>query len=184
MRPILGPLWFETAPSRLLTMRIARSIVLEQPLEVIELDLRTLRVGKTPAKLFENPAHPLHIDLAGNLHRQIVAEILAMQGPSQGIALAAVALLPAGPLAGPIALTVAVLLLHGLGEALRPLAQGIQRLALRIDGTVGIALTELAAGITHRVVGSAQAILVAVTVAVLPRLLTLLTLLLALLSLL
>src|ERR1700732_4006890 len=99
----------------------SNSIVLQEPLEVIERDLRTRRIGETPAKFFENPAHPLHIDLAGDFHRQIVAEILAVQRPSQGIALAAVTLLAASAGAGAVALTLAVLLLHGLREALRTL---------------------------------------------------------------
>src|SRR6202044_2252341 len=133
----------------------------------------------------ENPAHPLHIDLAGNLHRQIIAEILAVQRPSQGIALGAVARLTAGAgTAGAVALAIAVLLLHRLGKALCSLAQGVQRLALRIDRTIGIALAELATGIAHRIIGGAKPILAAVIaglrVAILTRLLARLTLLAAL----
>src|ERR1700733_3647798 len=162
--------------------RLSSSIILQQPLDVIEFDLGPLRVTQPPAKLFENPAHPLYIDLTGNLHRQIVAEILPMHRASQGIALGAVARLTAGAgTAGAVALAVAVLLLHGLGEALRSLAQGIQCLALRIDGAIGVALAELAAGIAHGAIGRAEAILViALAVAVLTWLLALLTLLTAL----
>jgi hypothetical protein len=135
-------------------------IILEQPLDVIEFDLRTLRVGEAPAEFFENPAHPLHVDFAGNLHGHIVAKIPPVQGTAQRIALVAAALLAAGAIAGTIALTIAVALLHGLGETLCSLAQSIERLALRIDGAVGIALAELAAGIAHRVVSRAKTILV------------------------
>src|ERR1700728_3267906 len=106
------------------------SIVLEQPLDVVELDLGTLRVCQTPAQLFENPAHPLHIDLAGNLHRQIVAEIPPMQGSPERIARAVVALLPAGAgAARAVALTFAIAL-HRVGQALGARRQGIQRPAL------------------------------------------------------
>jgi hypothetical protein len=42
-------------------------IILQQPLDVIEFDLRALRIGKAAAQFFQNPAHPLHIDLAGIL---------------------------------------------------------------------------------------------------------------------
>src|SRR5579871_411759 len=163
--------------------RLAKpSIVLQEPLDVIKFDLRTLRIGQTPAKLLENPAHPLHIDLAGNLHRQIVAEVAPVQGPPQRIARNVVTLLPASAVAGAVTLTVAVALLHGFGKALRPLAQGIERLALRIDGAIGVALAKLAAGIAHRVIGRAKTVIIiaGLAVAILPRLLALLTLLTAL----
>jgi hypothetical protein len=50
------------------TREAAFLIILQQPLEVIEFNLRALRIGKTAAEFFQNPAHPLHIDFAGNLH--------------------------------------------------------------------------------------------------------------------
>ena len=106
-----------------------------------------------------------------------------MQRPSQGVALGAIARLTAGAGAtGAVALAFAVALLHGIGQVLRPLAQGIERLSLRIDRTVGIAFAELAAGIAHRVIGGAKPILVVagLRVAVLTWLLALLTVLTAL----
>src|SRR5580700_8516868 len=136
-----------------------RSIILQQPLDVIEFDLRTLRIGEAAAQFFQNPAHPLHIDFAGNLHRQVITELAPVQRPSQRIALVAAALLPSGAIAGAIALAVAIALLHRFGETLGALAQRIQRLALRIHGAIGIALAELAAGVAHRVVGLAEAVL-------------------------
>src|ERR1700730_17973257 len=134
--------------------------MLEQPLDVIELDLRALRIGQAAAELFENPAHPLHIDFAGNFYRQVVAELAPVQRPPQGIALVAAALLSAGAIAWTVALSVAVALLHGFSQTLGALAQRIQRLALRIRGGMGVTLAEPAAGVAHRVVGFAEAVLV------------------------
>src|ERR1700722_13889393 len=132
-------------------------IILEQPLDVIELDLRALRIAKAAAQFFQNPARPLHIDFTGNLHRQVVTEFAPMQRPSQRIALVAAALLSPGAIAGAVALAVPIALLHRFGETLGALAQRIQCLALRIHGTVRIALAELATGVTHRIVGLAVA---------------------------
>jgi hypothetical protein len=57
-------------------------IILQQPLDIVELDLRTLGIGEAAAKLLQNPAYPLYIDFAGNLHRQVIAEFAPVQGPS------------------------------------------------------------------------------------------------------
>src|SRR5579872_3495899 len=164
--------------------RTSPSIVLQQPLEVIELDLRALRLGRAAAQLFENPAHALHVDLAGNLHRQVVGGISPAQRPAQRIALLAIALLAADPVAGTIALTIAVLLLLHRLEILRALAQGIQRLALRIYRAIRVTLAELAAGIAHRVVGRAEIVTVitGLRIAVLTSLLALRPLLAALIG--
>src|SRR5262249_36698899 len=74
-----------------------------------------------------------------------------------------------------------------LGHLLRALAQGVERLALRVHGTVGIALAELVAGVAHGAVGGVEtvvAVLVTILIAVLARLslIALLTLLLPLLA--
>ncbi len=50
------------------------------------------------------------------------------------------------------------MLLHRLREALRALAQRVERAALRIDGAVGVALAEIALGLAHGVAGSAELI--------------------------
>ena len=42
------------------SVRRALSIILQQPLDVIEFDLRAGRIGETAAQFFEDPAHPLH----------------------------------------------------------------------------------------------------------------------------
>src|ERR1700679_1694952 len=100
----------------------AALIILQQALEVVEFDLRALRIGEAAAEFFENPAHPLDVDFAGNLHRQIVAIFAPVQRPSERIALVAAALLAAGAIAGTIALPVAIALLHRVGKALGALA--------------------------------------------------------------
>src|SRR4051812_200 len=65
------------------------SIILQQPLDVVEFELRALGVAEAAAQFFQDAAHPLHVDLAGNLYREIVAEFAAVQRPAQGIAVAA-----------------------------------------------------------------------------------------------
>src|SRR6266567_6709741 len=103
--------------------RIEPLIILQQPLDVIEFDLRALRIGEAAAKFFQNPAHPLHIDFAGNLHRQIVAEFASMQRPPERIVTIAAALLPASAITRAIALSLAIALLHPFSEVLGALAQ-------------------------------------------------------------
>ena len=149
-------------------------VILQQPLEVIELDLRTLRVGEAAAQFFQNPAHPLDVDLAGDLHREIVAEFAPMQRPSQRVGLIAAALLPAGAIAGTLALPLAFALLHRVREALGALAQRLQRLALRIHGGIGIALAQPRAGVAHRAVGLAEPVLAVAVLGLLVALLALL----------
>src|SRR6185436_20682045 len=95
-----------TANAPLPTLRIdggygpSPSIILQQPLDVVEFDLRTGRIGETAAQLFENPAHPLHVDLAGDLHRIIVAEFVVAHRPSERIGRVLRALLAASRTAG------------------------------------------------------------------------------------
>src|SRR5450631_738810 len=156
-----------------------RLIILQQPLDVIELDLGTLRIGEAPAQFFQNPAHPLDIDLAGDLHRQIVTEFAPVQRPAERIVAVGAALLPARAIARAVALTIAVTLLHRLRQTLGALAQRFQRPALRIHGAIGVAFPEPAAGIVHRRIGFAETVLAVALVALLA-FLALLTLLAAL----
>src|SRR3984957_9634620 len=160
----------------------AISIILQQPLDVIEFDLRAGGIGEAAAQFFEDAAHPLHVDLAGDLDREVVAEFAPVQRPSQRIALIAAALLPAGAIAGAVALAVAIALLHRFRKALGALAQRLQRLALRVHRPIGVTLAQPAAGIAHRAVGLAEAVLAVAIVSlfVLLALLTLLALLAAL----
>src|SRR6267154_1101705 len=115
----------------------APSIILQEPLDVIELDLRPRRVGEPPAQLFENPAHALHVDLAWDLHRVIVGELVVPHRASERIGAVGAGLLPALGVARAVARLVAIALLQGVGEALGALAQRLQRAALRIHGAVG-----------------------------------------------
>src|ERR1700737_5318375 len=153
-----------------------RLIILEQSLDIIEFDLRALRVGETAAQFFEDPAYPLHVDLAGDLHGIIVGVFVAVQRPSERIVQIAVALLAAHAVTRAVALSVALALLHRLGERLGALAQRVQRLALRIHGAIGITFSELASGIAHRGVRLAEPVFIALLVALLAALLTLLAL--------
>src|SRR5947209_10920884 len=114
------------------------SKILQQPLDVVELDLRPRAIPQAAAELLEDAADPLGVDLAWDLDRVVIAQIAAMKGAAEGIGLIAAALLAAGPVAGAIALPVAVALLHRFGHLLRTLAQGLERFALRVHGAVRI----------------------------------------------
>src|SRR5258708_7401758 len=142
----------------------ARSVILQETLDVVELDLRPGRIGQAAAQFLQDPAHPLDVDFAGNHLRELVAEFVRTQRPSQRVGAVGAGLLAAVPFARAIALTVAVTLLHGLREALGALAERIQRLALRIDGGVGIALAQLAASIAHRRISLAETVVVTLIV--------------------
>src|SRR6185437_9868850 len=119
--------------------------------------------------------HLLHVDLAGDHLRQLVGLARAHR-PAERIGAVGARLLPAHALAR--ALPVAIALLHRLGELLGALAQRLERLALRVYRAVGIAVAELAAGVTHGAVGLAEAILAVITL-VAPLLLLVLVALLA-----
>ena len=106
---------------------------------------------------FQNPPRPLHVDVAGNLHRQIVAFVCPHR-PSQGIGGIAGALLPARAIIRAGALPLAITLLHSLGQILGALAQRVERLALCVHGAIGITLAKLTAGIVHRAIGIAERI--------------------------
>src|SRR5690348_10270834 len=156
----MGPSFSVRSPSgkRRRSTRAAaalRSEALEQPLEIIELRLRTLRIGEAPAQLFKDAAGALYVDFARHLHRRIVAVVAAAQRPSERIGV----LLRAHPAAAAgrsLTRTGTALLLHGLGKALGTLAQRLERASLGIDGTVGISLAERPFGILHRFASAAE----------------------------
>ena len=130
------------------------SKILQQPLDIVELELRPQRVGKALAQLFEDAARALHIDLARHLHRHVVAVVAPAQRPAERIGVVVGARLP-----GAARLTRALpwpALLHLLRQVLRAAPQRFQRAALGIDRAVGIALAELALGIAHGAVGLAE----------------------------
>jgi len=89
----------------------ARSVILQETLDVVELDLRPGRIGQAAAQFLEDPAHPLDVDFAGNHLRELVAEFVRTQRPSQRVGAVGAGLLAAVPFARAIALTVAVTLL-------------------------------------------------------------------------
>src|SRR5262249_14089897 len=93
---------------------LARSEILQEPLELVALDRWARGVAEAAAELFENAAGALDVDLAGNLHRVVVAVLAAVQRTAERIGAFAAALLASGAVARAIALTVAVALLHGL----------------------------------------------------------------------
>ena len=105
------------------------SIILQQPLDVFELFLRAGEIAETPAQLLDDAARTLHVDLARHSHRGVVAVVAPTQRPAERIGLLLRARLAetAGPArAGPAP----HLLLHGLRQALRALAQRVERTAL------------------------------------------------------
>src|SRR5690348_7335288 len=166
-------------------MRGEPSIILQQPFDVVEFDLRTGWIGETAAQFFQDTAHALHVDLAGNLHGIIVGEFVVAHRPSERIGRVVGALLAASRVAGAVTRLVAIALLHGFGEALGALAQRVQRPTLRVHRAIGIAVAEPAGGIAHGVVGLLQPVLAVALVAALALLHALAALaLLALLSLL
>ena len=61
--------------------------ILQEPLQIVELDLRPRGVAQTAAEFLEDAASALHVDLARHLHRSVVAVIAAAQGPTQRIGL-------------------------------------------------------------------------------------------------
>src|SRR5262249_12547309 len=65
----------------------------------------------------------------------------------------------ASRIARAVARLVAVALLHRFGEVLGPLAQRLQRAALRVHRAIGIALSEPSTGIAHGVIGLLEPVL-------------------------
>src|ERR1700722_16603590 len=107
------------------TGRRHRSIILQQPLDVIEFLLRAGEVAEAFAQFLDDAARALHVDFARNLDAGIVAIVAAAQRTAEriGILLGARLAEPAvAALAGPLP----HLLLHRLRETLRALAQIIE----------------------------------------------------------
>src|SRR4029453_13351539 len=137
----------------------------EQPLDIVELELRAEGLAEAPAQLLEDAPRTLHVDLARHLDRGVVAVVAPAQRPPGGISLLLGARRPepAGLAVEPG--THHTLLLHRLGEVLRTPAQRLERAALRIDRAVGVAFAELAFGIAHGLAGAAELIHLALTLA-------------------
>src|SRR5579884_1767329 len=136
------------------------SIILQQPLDVIELFLRPADLAIPLAQFLDDAASALHVDLARHFDVVVVAVFAAAQRPAQRIgilvgALAAEAAEPTGALPH--------LLLHGLRQRLRALAQLFERAALGVDRTFGVVVAEIAFGLAHGVAGAAELVHLALT---------------------
>src|SRR5579862_4627118 len=131
------------------------SIILEQPLDVIEFLLRAAHIAKPLAQFLDDAAGALNVDLTRHFHRRVVAVLMPAQRPAKriGILLGARLAEPADT-AGTLALP--HLLLHRLRQRLRPLTQSIERAPLGVDGVVGIAVAKIAFGIAHGLAGTAE----------------------------
>src|SRR5260370_17079868 len=91
----------------------------QQPLDVVELELRAEVLAEAPAQFFQNAPRALHVDLARYLDRGVVAVFTPAQGPPERIGLLLGARRPE-----PAALPVRprphhALLLHRFAEFLR-----------------------------------------------------------------
>src|SRR5690349_18786338 len=144
----------------------ARSIIFQQPLDVIELKLRAEALAEALAQLLENAAGPLHVDLSRHLDGGVVAVVAPTQRTAEWVGILVGACLTGAPR---VARTHALshLLLHRLRHALRALAHRLERAALRIHRAVGITLAERALGVAHRLAGATERIAFATLVALL-----------------
>ena len=99
----------------------------QQPLDVFKLELRAEVLAEAPAQFFQNAPRALHVDLARDLDRRVVAVVAPAQGPAErvGLLLGARRPEPAGPAVG--AGGQHALLLHRLGEVLCAPAQSFER---------------------------------------------------------
>src|SRR6476646_874667 len=118
----------------------------QQPLDVVELELRAEVLAEAPAQFFQDAPRALHVDLARHLDRSVVAVFTPAQGPPE----------PAGLTVR--AVTQHALLLHRLGEVLRAAAQSFERAALGIDRAVRVAFSKLTFRVTHGLAGTAELI--------------------------
>src|SRR6476646_10253429 len=59
----------------------------QQPLDVVELELRAEVLAEAPAQFFQDAPRALHVDLARHLDRSVVAVFTPAQGPPERIGL-------------------------------------------------------------------------------------------------
>src|SRR4029077_15813719 len=131
-----------------------KSKALQQPLDIVELELRATALAEALAQFFQNAARTLGIDLARHLHGDVVAIFVAAQRTAERIGVLLRALLAA---AGPaIGAGAHALLLHLLRQTLRALAHRLQRATLAVDRAFGIAVAQLAFGLAHGPAGVAE----------------------------
>src|SRR5258708_30779426 len=130
----------------------------QQPLDIFELELRTEVLAEAPAQFLENAPRALHIDLARHLDRSIVAVVAPAQGPAERVGLLLGARQPEPAALAVRAGTQHPLLLHRLGERLRSSTQSFAGAALRGDGAVRVAFSQLPFRIAHGIAGAAELI--------------------------
>ena len=144
-------------------------IILQEPLDVVELLLRTQHVAEAAAQLLDDAACALDVDFARHLHRVVVAVFAPAHRTAKRIGVLLRAWL-AEPAAAAGTGTLSHLLLHRLRQTLRALAQGIERAPLRVDGAVGVALAETALRLAHGFSGAAEVVHIALALTLLARL--------------
>ena len=115
----------------------------QQPLDVVELELRAEVLAEAPAQFFQNAARALHVDFARHLDRGVIAVLTPAQGSPERIGLLLGARRPEPAGLSVRAGTQHALLLHRLGEVLRAAAQSFERAALGIDRPVRVAFSKL-----------------------------------------
>src|SRR5215471_13018860 len=130
----------------------------QQPLDVVELELRAEVLAEAPAQFFQNAARALHVDFARHLDRGVVAVLTPAQGSPERIGLLLGARPPEPAGLAIRARTQHALLLHRLGEVLRAAAQSFERAALGIDRTVRVAFAKLTFRLAHGLAGAAKLI--------------------------
>jgi hypothetical protein len=138
------------------------SVILEQSLDIVELELRAGDFAKALAQLLENAPRTLRIDLARDPDGRVVTVFVAAQRPTERIGLLVGPTKTAASLTwSPPRLTrstgTTTLLLLRLRLRHAP-AQRIESAALRIHGAVRVALSELALRLAHRFIGFAELI--------------------------
>src|ERR1043166_2279223 len=129
---------------------VVRRLVLEipqQPLDVVQFDLRAERVAEAPTQFFENAARALNIDLTRHLHGRIVTVFVPAHRSSQGIG---VLLSARGPSAPGLPRPHARSRLHLLSEVLRAAPHGLERAPLGVNGGIRVAVAERTLGVAHR----------------------------------
>src|SRR5207342_1685443 len=95
-------------------------IILQEPLDVVELLLRTQHVAEAAAQLLDDAACALDVDLVRHLHRVVVAVFAPAQRTAERIGVLLRARRP-HPAGASRARTLPHLLLHRLRQALRAL---------------------------------------------------------------
>ena len=93
------------------------SVILEQPLDIVELELRPHRIGKAAAQLLKNAAGALHVDFARHLDR-FIPVVATPHRPTERIGVLIGPLLGAAGLSAGVRSERETLLLQGLGERL------------------------------------------------------------------